>query len=77
MVVAFLRDEIVVLRFTVTIVGATGFLVVFITGDVAFFVGLSVVTGLLVGFADAADVRLFACVVVAGRFVVAAGFFVR
>lgn len=44
-IVAFLLDEIVVLRFTVTFVEATGFLVVFITVDVAFFDGLNAVTG--------------------------------
>lgn len=49
--VEFLLDESVVLRFTVTFVDATGFLVVFITVDVAFFVGLTVVvSGLFVTF---------------------------
>lgn len=43
--VEFLRDVIVVLRFTVTFAGATGFLVGFITVDVAFFEGFSAVTG--------------------------------
>lgn len=60
-IVAFLREEVVGLRFTVTFVGATGFLVVFITVDVVFFVGFNVVTGLLVGFTelfDETDVRL-------------------
>lgn len=59
-VVEFLREEIVVLRFTVTFAGATGFLVGFITVDVAFFDGFNVVTGLLVAFTvvDATDVRL-------------------
>lgn len=61
--VEFLREEIVVLRFTVTFVDATGFLVVFITVDVVFFDGLIVVTGRLVGLAvldpsDETDVRL-------------------
>lgn len=59
-VVEFLRDEIVVLRFTVTFAGGTGFRVVFITVDVAFFDGFNVVvvvTGLLVAFTvlDATD----------------------
>lgn len=44
-IVAFLLDEIVVLRFTVTFADATGFLVIFITVDVAFFDGLNAVTG--------------------------------
>lgn len=64
-IVAFLREEIVVLRFTVTFVGATGFLVVFITvDDVTFFDGFNVATGLLVGLTeldplfDETDVRL-------------------
>lgn len=49
--VEFFLDESVVLRFTVTFVDATGFLVVFITVDVAFFVGLTVlVSGLFVTF---------------------------
>lgn len=48
--VEFLLDESVVLRFTVTFVDATGFLVVFITVDVAFFVGLTSVSGLFVTF---------------------------
>jgi hypothetical protein len=62
--VEFLRDEIVVLRFTVTFVDATGFLVGFITVDVAFFDGFNVllVTGLLDGLtvlvSDETDVRL-------------------
>lgn len=65
-VVAFLRVEIVVLRFTVTIVDATGFLVVFITVDVVFFDGFDEVTGRLVGLtvlnpSDETDVRLNAC----------------
>jgi hypothetical protein len=46
--VEFLR-EIVVRRFTAIVVLATGFLVVFITVVVAFFVGLTVVPGRLVG----------------------------
>lgn len=66
LVVAFLREEIVVLRFTVKIVDATGFLVVFITVDVVFFDGFNVVTGRLVGLtvldiSDETDVRLSAC----------------
>lgn len=64
-IVEFLRDEVVVLGFTVTLVVATGFLVVFITVDVAFFDGLSVVTGRLAGLpvlavSDGTDVRLSA-----------------
>lgn len=67
-VVEFLREEIVVLRFTVTFAGGTGFRVVFITVDVAFFDGFNVVvvgTGLLVAFTvlDATDVRLSGCCV--------------
>jgi hypothetical protein len=57
--VEFLLDEIVVLRFTVTFVDATGFLVVFITVDVAFFDGFTVVDvviGLLVNFTVLLDV---------------------
>lgn len=67
MLVAFLRDEIVVLRFTVTLVGATGFLVVFITVDDSIFDGFTVVDGLLDGFTelelseDETDVRLNNC----------------
>lgn len=62
----FLREEIVVLRFTVTIVDAAGFLVVFITVDVVVFDGFNVVTGRLVGLtvldpSDETDVRLSAC----------------
>lgn len=65
-VVEFLREEIVVLRFTVTIVDAAGFLVVFITVDVVVFDGFNVVTGRLVGLtvldpSDETDVRLSAC----------------
>lgn len=81
--VTFLREEIVVLRFTVTLVDATGFLVVFITVDVSIFDGFTVVDGLLDGFnelelsEDETDVRLNNCeetgVLVVG-FV--AGFFV-
>jgi hypothetical protein len=73
-VVAFLRDEIVVLRFTVRTVEATGFLVVFITVAVAFFDGFSVVVaGRRVA---AADVRLSAGA--SGFLVVlATGFLVR
>lgn len=64
--VAFLRDVMIGLRFTVTFVGATGFLVDFITVDVAVFDGFCV-TGRLVGLtevatsSDATDVRLNAC----------------
>lgn len=58
--VEFLLDGIVVLRFTVTFVDATGFLVVFITVDVAFFDGFTVVDdvviGLLVNFTVLLDV---------------------
>lgn len=70
MIVEFLRDEIVVLRFTVKIVDGTGFLVDFITVAVAFFDGFNVVTGLLVAFVAPVDddnatvetdVRLNAC----------------
>lgn len=67
MIVAFLLDEIVVLRFTVTFVGATGFLVAFITVDVAFFDGFNAVTGgRLEGLpvlnpSDETDVLLNAC----------------
>lgn len=49
--VEFLR-EIVVRRFTAIVVLATGFLVVFITVVVAFFEGLLVVAGRLVGRTD-------------------------
>ena len=71
MVVEFLREEIVVLRFTVTFAGETGFCVeVFITVDVAFFDGFNVVvvvivTGLRVAFTvlEATDVRLSGCCV--------------
>jgi hypothetical protein len=75
-VVAFLRDEIVVLRFTVRTVEATGFRVVFITVEVAFFDGFSVVVaGRRVAVA-AAVVRLSAGA--SGFLVVlATGFFVR
>lgn len=52
--VEFLR-EIVVRRFTAIVVLATGFLVVFITVVVAFFVGLMVVPGRLVGRAGVDD----------------------
>lgn len=48
--VEFLRLDIVVLRFTVTFVGATGFLVAFITVDVAFFDGFNVAAGRRVTF---------------------------
>lgn len=66
-VVPFLRDAIVVLRFTVKFVAVTGFLVVFITVDVSVFDGFGVVTGRLDGFtvvflSDVTDVRLNACV---------------
>lgn len=56
--VEFLLDGIVVLRFTVTFVDATGFLVVFITVDVAFFDGFTVVVviGLLVNFTVLLDI---------------------
>lgn len=82
LVVAFLRDVIVVLRFTVTFAGATGFLDdVFITVDVELFVGFCVATGRLVGFTvvsppDATDVRLNACDET-GFLVELVGFFVR
>lgn len=64
--VEFLRDVIVVLRFTVTFAGATGFLVGFITVDVAFFEGFSAVTGrrvvlTVVAASVVTDVRLGAC----------------
>lgn len=76
-VVAFLRVVIVVLLFTVTFVDVTGFLVVFITVDVAFFDGFVVVTGLLVGLtSSAADVRLNACVETGFLVLVDTGFFV-
>lgn len=77
-VVAFLRDVIVVLRFTVTFVDATGFLVVFITVAVAFFDGLIVVAGRRVLGRDSAatDVRLNACDGTGFLVVVDAGFFV-
>lgn len=81
LVVAFLRDVIVVLRFTVTFAGATGFLDVFITVDVELFVGFCVAIGRLVGFtvispSDATDVRLNACDET-GFLVELVGFFVR
>lgn len=75
--VEFLRDEIVVLRFTVRFVDATGFLVVFITVDVAFFDGFKVVTGLRVIFVVAGTtvgVRLLGGCVVAGFLVRFVGF---
>lgn len=76
-IVAFLRDVIVVLRFTVTFVDATGFLVVFITVDVEFFDGFIVVTGRRVGLTSSAtDVRLIVCVGTGFLVVVDAGFFV-
>jgi hypothetical protein len=78
-VVEFLREEMVVLRFTVTFAGATGFLVGFITVDVAFF---DVVTGLLVTLTVLAstDVLLSGCCVtgfLVGFVGFVAGFLVR
>lgn len=78
-VVAFLRDVIVVLRFTVrTVDDATGFLVIFITVEVAFFGFCVVAAGLCVvaaGLRVATVVREFR---LAGVLVVlAVGFFVR
>lgn len=82
LVVAFLRDVIVVLRFTVTFAGATGFLDVFITVDVELFVGFCVATGRLVGFtvvspSDATDVRLNAVDETGFLVELVVGFFVR
>lgn len=56
--VAFLRDEIVVRRFTAIVVVPTGFLVdevVFITVDVAFFDGFGVAVGRLEGLTVIVD----------------------
>lgn len=82
LVVTFLRDVIVVLRFTVTFAaGATGFLDVFITVDAELFVGFCAVTGRRVDFTvvsptDATDVRLNAWDET-GFLVELVGFFVR
>lgn len=77
--VEFLRLDIVVLRFTVTFVGATGFLVGFITVDVAFFDGFNdaVVAGRRVVFVAevATDVR-FGANAETGFLVAVVGFFV-